>query len=238
MSARSSATTTLSRSSAVICSYQMSRNRALGVLRDPDAVPVERGAHRPVSFLGVRQPLVAGQHLQARGHPHHIPLERAREGLVEVTEVERELPFRRGPQPEVEDMSVTAQLHGQTAVRPRGEVGGHDGGGTAVVGPRRGRHAAVADGHQVGRPHGVLGEHGSQGVMATPVGAPITRILARQSRPSRPPDRPALVEGPLARVRHERRRARTCARAALVGPYAAAQVAASRCWRSVEVNLG
>ena len=173
----------------------------LGVLRDPRAVPVERGTHRPVRFLRIRHPGVASQHLQARNHPHQIPLERARKRLVEVTEVERELPLRRGPQPEVEDMSVTAQLHGQTARGPRGEVGGHDGGGTPVVGPRRGRHAAVADRHQVGRPHGVLGEHGSQGVMTALVGVPVARILARQSRPSRPSDRPTLLEGQMVRAR-------------------------------------
>ena len=151
----------------------------LRVLRDPAAVPVKSGAHSPGRVLVVGQALAAGQHLQARHHPHQVPLEGAREGLVEVSDIEGELPFRRGPQPEVEDMSVTAQLHRQTATRPRGEVGGHDGGGTAVVGPRRGRHAAVADGHQVGRPHGVLGQHGAQGVMAAPVGAPVTRIHTR-----------------------------------------------------------
>ena len=71
--------------------------------------------------------------VQAGDHPHHVPFERTREGLVEVTEIERQLPFRRRPQPEVEDVGVPAQLHRQPAVRPRGQVGGHHRRGTAVV---------------------------------------------------------------------------------------------------------
>ena len=201
MSALSSATTTLSRSSAVIWAYQMSRNPASAYCEIPLRYPLERSTHRPVRFPRFRQPRFESQHLQARSHSHQIPLERARQGLVEVTEVERELPLRRRPQPEVEDMSVTAQLHGQTARGPRGEVGSHDGGGTTVVGPRRGRHAAVADRHQVARPRGVLGEHGLQGVMTAPAGVPIARILARQSRPSGPSDRPTLLEGQMVRAR-------------------------------------
>ena len=145
--------------------------------------------------------MVAGEHLQARDHPHHIPLERAGQRLVEVTEVERELAFRCRPQPEVEDVSVAAQLHHQAAIGPRGEVGGHHGGGTAVVIPWRGRHTAVAYGHQVGRPHGVLSEHGNEGVMATPVAVPRTRIRARQSFPRGAPQRPTLDEGRTLRAR-------------------------------------
>ena len=65
-------------------------------------------------------------------------------------------------------MSVAAQLHHQAAVGPGGEVGGHHRGRTAVIAPWRGRHAAVADRHQVRCPHGVLSTTVTQGVMATP----------------------------------------------------------------------
>ena len=42
-----------------------------------------------------------------------VPLERAGQRLVEVAQVERQLPLRRGPQSEVQDVRVAAQLHGQ-----------------------------------------------------------------------------------------------------------------------------
>ena len=184
----------------MIWAYQMSRNRASAYRVIASRTRPGRRA-RPGPRPRAGQPAVERQHVQTGGQPHQIPLERAREGLVEVTEVERQLPLRRGPQPEVEDMGVTAHLHRQTTVGPRGEVGGHDGGGTAEVGPRRRRHAAVADGNQVGRPIGVLREHGSQGVMTAPASVPITRILPRQPRPSRPSARPALVHGEMVLAR-------------------------------------
>ena len=37
--------------------------------------------------------------------------------------------------------------------------------------------------------------------MTAPVGVPIARILARQARPSRPSDRPTLLEGQMVRAR-------------------------------------
>ena len=66
-----------------------------------------------------------------------VPLERAGQGLVEVAEIEHQVPLRRRPQAEVEDVRVAAQLHHQPAVRPRREISGHDGGRTPVVVPGR-----------------------------------------------------------------------------------------------------
>jgi hypothetical protein len=54
----------------------------------------------------------------------------------------------------------------------------------------------------VGRPHGVLSEHGNQGVMATSAAVPHTRIRASQSFPRGPAERPTLDKGGTLRARH------------------------------------
>ena len=77
---------------------------------------------------------------EARRQPLEIPLEGAGEGLVEVTEIEHQVPLWRRPQAEVEDVRITTELDIETAIGLRGEVSGHDAGGTSVEVPRRDRH--------------------------------------------------------------------------------------------------
>jgi hypothetical protein len=91
-------------------------------------VPGVQGAHRrgfphpfPV-FADARlhdratvrrgEPQVAAGDLEARGQPLHVPLPRARQRLVEVVEVEHELALWRGEHPEVGQVRIAAQLHG------------------------------------------------------------------------------------------------------------------------------
>ena len=105
------------------------------ILRDPRPVRLERSTHRPITRCTL-EVLVAGQHVEAGHHALEVPLERTRQRLIEVAQVERQPSFRRRPQPEVEHVRVTAQLHHQAAVRTRGEIGGHHRRGTPVEGPR------------------------------------------------------------------------------------------------------
>ena len=60
------------------------------------------------------EPAVAAGDLKARGQPLHIPLPRAGQGLVEVVDVEHQLPLGGGEHPEVRQVRVTADLDRQT----------------------------------------------------------------------------------------------------------------------------
>ncbi len=95
-------------------------------------------------------PAGPGRHHQAGGQPVHVPLEGAGQGLVEVAQVEGEVAFGRGPQAEVEDVGVAAQLHLDAAVGTRAEVGGHHRGRSPVVVPGRQGHPPVAQGEEAG----------------------------------------------------------------------------------------
>jgi hypothetical protein len=59
-------------------------------------------------------------------HPLDVVFERSGEGLVEVVQIEQQPPLGRGEQPEVRQMSVTAQLHLEAGGRGVLQVGGHD----------------------------------------------------------------------------------------------------------------
>ena len=93
---------------------------------------------------------VAGGDLEARGEALDVPLPRPRQRLVEVVDVEDEAPLRRLVETEVHQVGVAAELRRQPGVGRAGEVGRHDQGAAAVEGERRGEHAPVADGHELG----------------------------------------------------------------------------------------
>ena len=75
-----------------------------------ERLPGEAAHRRPVR-LGRRQddlaaglagePVVPARHRQARRQPLDIPLERARQGLIEVVDVEDQVPLRRGERAEI-----------------------------------------------------------------------------------------------------------------------------------------
>ena len=116
---------------------------------------------RPV-FIGHRQhdraplrrsePAVPAGDLKARGQPLHIPLPRARQRLVEIVDVEHQLPLRGGENPEVRQVRVTADLDRQPGARRGGQVGGHDQRGTPVERERRHQHPAITDRNQLRNP--------------------------------------------------------------------------------------
>jgi hypothetical protein len=100
----------------------------------PPSVRVDGSSHRGVS-AGPREPVLPSRHHEARGETRHVPLERPGQRLVEVAQVEVEVALGCGPEPEVQDMGVAAELHLQTTVRTRGEVGRHHRGAAPVVVP-------------------------------------------------------------------------------------------------------
>jgi hypothetical protein len=121
---------------------------------------------------GRLDPALPRGHYQAGGETLDIPLKRAGQGFVEVTQVERQIPLRRGPQAEVKDMGIAAQLHHQPAVRLAAQIAGHDRGGAPVVVPRRDGHALMPEGSQFGHADLVLGQDRFQRVVPAILLAP------------------------------------------------------------------
>ena len=102
------------------------------------------------------EPVLPRRHHQAGGEALDVPFERSGQGLVEVAQVERQVPFRRGPQAEVEDVRVPAELDRQPAVGLRAQVARHHRRGPPVVVPRGERHPVMPDGDELGNPDLVL----------------------------------------------------------------------------------
>ncbi len=97
----------------------------------------------------------------ARRETLDIPLERTMERLVEVVDVEDEVPLGRCEEAEVGEVGVAAELDDDPARRRRRQVRGHREGSPPVEGEGRGRHPAVPDRHQLGGPgDGLLLEEG------------------------------------------------------------------------------
>ncbi len=80
---------------------------------------------------------------EARRQALEVPLPRARRRLVEVVDVEDELPLRRAEHAEVGEVRIPAELDAETRVRSSREIRGHDQRPTAVERERRDEHPAV-----------------------------------------------------------------------------------------------
>jgi hypothetical protein len=89
---------------------------------------------------------------QAGHQPLEVPLERARQGLIEVVDVEDQASLRRAEQAEVGQVRVAAQLHSKVRPRAERQVGGHHARRTAVEGERRDQHPSVPDRDELGHP--------------------------------------------------------------------------------------
>ena len=79
------------------------------VLGQPVAVRA-RGGGDDVVALGGEKPRCRATHVQAGAETLDVPLPRARDGLVEVVDVEDEVPLGGGELPEVADVRVAARL--------------------------------------------------------------------------------------------------------------------------------
>ena len=162
----------------------------------PHRLPVGggRGHHDRAPLLGAEALLSAGDG-EAGDEPLDVPLERSREGLVEVVDAEHQATVGRREGAEVGQVGVAAQLHLEPGARRGGEVGGHDRRRTAVERERRRDHPAVADRDELGHPASRPGAATS----SSPVPGPV--------RPPRPPaTRAARRRGRRDRRRPARRR--------------------------------
>ena len=152
-----------------------------------------RDVRRDLATLLVARADAARGDLDARQQPLHVPLERARKGLVEVVEVEEQPALGRAVQAEVRHVRVTAQLHVEPGVRGRREVGGHEQRRAAVERERRRRHPPVPQREQLGHP----GQCPGTTSRSTGRGASSSARRPRGSRAGAAPARPPL--GPRAR---------------------------------------
>ncbi len=81
----------------------------------------------------------------AGGHALDVPLEGTGDGLVEVVDVEDDAAIETGEGAEVADVGVSAELVEDGGVGGEGEIGGHDGDGSAEVAEGREGHALVLE---------------------------------------------------------------------------------------------
>ena len=70
--------------------------------------------------------------------------------LVEVVDVEDEVPLRAGEATEVGQVGIPAELSLEGGSCLRRQITGHEQGRAPVEGQRGGEHAAVANGHEFG----------------------------------------------------------------------------------------
>ena len=181
--------------------------RQRGVVPHPVAVGVDRRRYGGVGPAGLH-PVLASRHDQAGGEARHVPLEGPGKGLVEVAQVEVEVALGGGPQPEVQDVRVPAELHLDPAVRLGGQVGRHDGRRPPVEVPRRERHALVPERGELGQPDVVLGEDRVDGVVAAGTLVPLTDGGPGREHPRLSPHLAALEArgGEIVLRRHRRGR--------------------------------
>ena len=122
----------------------------------PHGRPVDRGRHDLTAVRrSDRRRTGSGGHVEARHQSLHVPLERARDGLVEVVDVEDQVALGGGEPAEIGEMGVTAELDLEAgAGRRRGRRPSPR--PPPVEGKRRRHHASVADGHKLGDADRVL----------------------------------------------------------------------------------
>ena len=117
------------------------------------------GAHRGerrVAPLRLAEAVVARRDREARRHPLHVVLERTRQRLVEIVQIEQKLPLGRSEHTEIRQMRVATQLNRQARPRRVLEICGHDLRRAPVEGERRDHHPPVSHRHQIGLTSRVL----------------------------------------------------------------------------------
>ena len=143
--------------------------------------------------------VIAGGNGKAGRQALYVVLERSRQRLVEVVQVEHQGPLGRCEPPEVRQVGVAAELHVQPRRRCATQVGGHDLGRPPIERERRSPHPAVADRDQVGFAGEVLRFQQAHRVGTVTGRGPSGMARQRRPFPRRPAPGPALLD---ARVRH------------------------------------
>ena len=93
---------------------------------------------------------VTAHDLETGGQAFDIPFPRTRQRLVEVVDVEDQLPLGRAEHAEVRQVSVAAELHPHAGSGGVGQVIGHDHRRAPIERERRHEHSPVADRDQLG----------------------------------------------------------------------------------------
>ena len=129
---------------ALIPDVQRPQPRALA-----QVLPIRAHARQDRALTGgVGQAIVPRRDLEAHDQALQVPFPRCRERLVEVVEVEDQIPLGRGERTEVQQVAVAARLHLDAGGRQGGEVVRHQSRRAAQEGERSSDHASVADRHQ------------------------------------------------------------------------------------------
>ncbi len=165
--------------------------RQRGVEPHPVAIGVDRRRDRSICLRGFHV-VLPRRHHQAGRQAGHVPLEGTGQGLVEVAQIEVEVALRCGPEPEVQDVGVTAELDLDTAVRPGGEVCRHHRGGAAVKVPGRKGHALMPEPRELGEPDVILGQECVHGIVPAGPFVPVTQVSPGRQYPGLPTHLAAL----------------------------------------------
>ena len=102
------------------------------------------GPHR-VAAVVFRRPVVAPGDPDTRGQPPQVPLPAAWVGLVEIVEVDHQIPLGRCVEPEVAEVRVAAHHGCDSRCRQMRDVLGHHHRGSAQKSVRRVDHATDPD---------------------------------------------------------------------------------------------
>src|SRR6516162_1195749 len=102
-----------------------------------------RSHGRPAPSLSLTTPNDARQSPRLR--PVVCPLPRRRERLVEIVDVEDEVPLRRGKTAEVQQVCIPTSLHPQPCYRRARQIGRHQCRRSSIESERRLHHPSVTD---------------------------------------------------------------------------------------------
>src|SRR3984893_7592747 len=111
--------------------------------------PDRRRARQHRSFAGrLRKPVLPAGNPHAGGEPPEVPFPGAGMRLVEVVQVENQVSFRRGVEPEVAQVGVTTDHRLDTRPRQTGKILSHERRSAAQKSVRRRQHPADPKGDQ------------------------------------------------------------------------------------------
>ena len=158
--------------------------------------------HRGGPAVCLGEAIVAGGDREARRHALHVVFEGARKRLVEVVQVEEQLPLRRCERTEVREVRVAAELHVEPSSGCVLQVRGHDLRRAPVERERRNHHAPVAHRHEISLTRGVLLLEQRNRVPAIRRGLPAGMTGRRYSLARGFPTRLALVDTQMLDLLH------------------------------------